>query len=93
MNVKREIEDRLATLRQYTLDLTNVQAQAEAELQQVRNRFAPMVKEYRDQINFLDKEVKALGKENKGEVFGKGDKAQFKNGLLGWGEAIKVRII
>lgn len=92
MNVKEEIDDKLFLLCSHAQALATIKADAEEELERVRYKYAAAIAEHMDRFKSLGKEVKALGKENKGEVFGSGDRAEFRNGLLVWGSSMKVQI-
>ena len=84
-----ELLEELGLLR---LELSDIEAQAEAELRAVRERYAANIDRYRSEIAAREKELKAIMKDHDPEIFDGADKVSLPHGLLLRSEGYKVRI-
>jgi len=74
------------------LELADINAQAEAEMQAIREKYASNIDRYKSEIAAREKELKALMKNHDPEIFDGADKITLSHGILLRSEGDKVRI-
>lgn len=92
MKPREQADELLEELWLLRLELSDFEAQAEAELRAVQERYAADIDRYRSEIAARDKELKAIMKDHDPEIFHGADKVTLPHGLLLRSEGYKVRI-
>ncbi len=92
MKPRERADELLEELGLLRLELSDIEAQAEAELRAVRERYAANIDRYRSEIAAREKELKGLMKARDPEIFDGADKVTLRHGLLLRSEGYKVRI-
>ncbi|MBW2617548.1 MAG: host-nuclease inhibitor Gam family protein [Deltaproteobacteria bacterium] len=71
--------------------LSHAQAEAEAEMEQVKAKWQDLTEYYHVKLTALEKELKALVRKNKAAIFGERDRVDLAHGSLIWAVSERVK--
>lgn len=92
MTAREKAEMLLKTLKGLRVGLLSLQSRAEEEIARIRAGYGPTMEAHREDIERCEKELKALAKGTKSELFDGADQVTLENGVLLYTSGVKVRI-
>jgi len=90
--LRQQAEEFLQMVRAHQEILESTRAQAEAEMEEVRKKYAEKIEQEESEVEALDKELVRFMRTNSGALFVGRDQVTLDSGILVYGEKERVQI-